>query len=95
MPLFRNETHAAIWLEHHCARCYREPKTCPILLRAKRTGRKPPEWVRNPRKGVLMQDTIKCTEESRTPPILKHDKMFDDVPMFDVDTPADMDSEHQ
>jgi hypothetical protein len=92
MTLFKNETHQDIWIEHHCERCARNPG-CPIVLRAIRTGRKPKEWDRNPRKNALMQDSIKCTMECRVLPITKR-VVNEDVPMFDVSAPVNMDGDH-
>ena len=84
MSLFNNLTHQEIWIEHHCHQCWRNPG-CPILGRALRTGRKPVEWKRNVRKNALMQDSMKCNEETQQPPSVKRTKAFDDVPMFDVE----------
>lgn len=84
MSLFRNTTHAEIWVEANCEMgCWRDYKTCPILERALRTDRKPPEWERNTRSGALMAETIKCAEKSKTPPHV-HKRVDLDVPMFDV-----------
>lgn len=91
--LFRNKTHQDIWIEHHCERCARQ-SGCTIILKAVRTQRKPPEWDRSNRANALMQDSIRCNEEVRVLPIPKLPKMFDDVPMFDVETPVNMDGDH-
>lgn len=95
MTLFRNDTHRDIWLEHHCHMCFHHQGAgCKIVQRALRTGRKPVEWERNPRKNALMQDSIKCNEETRSPPTLTKRVVNEDVPMFDVAAPIDMDTEH-
>lgn len=96
MTLFKNPTHQAIWTEHHCDRCYfgQADTLCPILHRALRSNRKPVEWDRNPRKNVLMQDSIKCNSETRTAPSTQRPRVDIDVPMFDVDTPVRMDGDH-
>lgn len=96
MTLFKNPTHQDIWIEHHCGRChYGQADTmCPILHRALHSNRKPVEWDRNPRKNTLMQDSIKCNSETRTPPATQRPRIDIDVPMFDVDTPVRMDSDH-
>lgn len=87
--IFKNQTHQDIWVEHHCHRCFHHNGAgCEILQRALQSGRKPVEWDRNPRKGVLMQDSIKCNEETRLPPTTKAAARFEDVPMFDV-TPTE------
>jgi hypothetical protein len=83
MTLFKNQTHKDIWIEHHCERCARHPG-CPIVLRAIRTDRKPPQWDRSTRKNVLMQDSIKCREEVRKLPRDIRRRIDIDVPMFDV-----------
>jgi hypothetical protein len=92
--LFKNKTHQDIWIEHHCGRCFfgKADTMCPILHRALRSGRKPVEWQRNPRKNVLMQDSIKCDAQTRTPPTVKQPKTFEDIPMFDV-TPVALGNE--
>lgn len=96
MSLFNNPTHQHIWLEHHCHQCFHHRgRGCPIVQKALQSDRKPVEWERNPRKNVLMQDSIKCNVETRRPPpVGRAPKAFDDVPMFDVDTPTDMDGNH-
>lgn len=91
--IFKNATHQDIWIEHHCERCARNPG-CPIVLRAIKTGRKPVEWERNPRKNALMQDSIKCNEETRQLPRNIRPRIDIDVPMFDVTAPVNMDGEH-
>lgn len=103
MALFKNQTHQDIWIEHHCGRCYygrglgdpAQPQ-CKILAWALGHGRKPVAWERNPRKNVLMQDSIKCNQETRTPPKFGGTRRVadEDVPMFDVAPPVDMDTEH-
>jgi hypothetical protein len=85
MTLFKSQVHQDIWIEHHCERCARNPD-CPIVLRAITTGRKPVEWKRNPRKNVLMQDTIKCEAECRTlPRQTKRVDMEQDCGLFDIE----------
>ena len=104
MALFKNQTHRDIWIESNCAMgCHayahtdtvahmRKPQ-CPILVRALKTDRKPVEWERNPRKGALMAETIKCKARSRVP--APKPKADTDVAMFDVAAPVTMDTEHQ
>lgn len=103
MSLFKNKTHQDIWIESNCAsgcHAYAHPDTvqhmrkpqCLILKRALRTDRKPPEWERNPRKNVLMAETIKCKAKSRTP--LPKPRVDNDVAMFDVAAPIQMDADH-
>jgi hypothetical protein len=91
--IFNNPVHQTIWVEHHCHRCWQYPD-CRILERAIRTDRKPVEWERNRRKNVLMQDSIKCNEESRLPPPSSRPVVDENVPMFDVTPTGRMDSEH-
>ena len=93
MSLFKSQTHQDIWIEHNCERCAHHPG-CPIIAKAIRTKRKPPQWDRNPRKNALMHETIRCKDKVRVLPIPKVPKMFDDVPMFDVAAPVDMDPDH-
>lgn len=97
MTLFKNQTHQDIWIEHHCHRCWRNG-ACTILDKALRTNRKPVEWERNPRKNVLMQDSIKCNEQAKLPPPVARfhydGDMSIDVPMFDVAAPINMDGDH-
>lgn len=83
MTLFRDSTHQAIWIEHHCERCF-HGLDCPILEKALTSGRKPPQWERNQR-AHLMQDSIKCNSYTKRPPKLEVHKDFEDVPMFDVE----------
>lgn len=94
LMIFKNQTHQDIWIEHHCERCARHPG-CPIVAKAIRTKRKPPQWDRNKRSNVLMQDSIKCNEECRKLPITRAPRDFEDIPMFDV-TPiaGEQDSNH-
>lgn len=97
MTLFKNETHQAIWVEHHCDRCHfgQADTLCPILHRALRSGRKPVEWERNPRKNVLMQDSIKCNSETRSPPTTAKRVVPDETgSLFDVAAPINMDGDH-
>lgn len=98
MTLFKNETHQDIWVEHHCDRCYfgRATTICPILGKALSTNRKPVEWDRNTRKNVLMQDSIKCNMETRTPPKFGGVRQVTDETgtLFAVDIPVHMDGDH-
>lgn len=102
MSLFKSVTHQEIWIEHHCGRCHFGVRVrtgqglqCPILARALRTDRKPVEWERNPRKGALMADTIKCHKETRTPPRTERAAVPDEtLSMFDVTRTVTMDSDH-
>lgn len=91
--IFKSSVHRDIWIEHHCERCARNPG-CPIVLRAIKTDRKPKEWERNPRKNALMQDSIKCSSECRRLPRETKPRIDIDVPMFDVQTPIEMDTDH-
>lgn len=95
--IFKNRTHQDIWIEHNCERCAHNPG-CPIIGKIVATPldrqRKPVEWERNPRKNALMQDSIKCKSKVRTLPIARAPKDFDDVPMFDVQAPVNMDGDH-
>ena len=85
VSLFNNATHRAIWVGHWCERCH-HGLDCPILARALTSDRKPPQWDRNARKGVLMQETLRCNVFTRRPPpIPKPPPDFEDVPMFDVE----------
>jgi hypothetical protein len=94
MTLFKNQTHQDIWIQHHCERCF-HGLDCPILERALRTKRKPPQWDRSTRKNALMQDTIKCNEFTTQPPLANAKRVVnEDVPMFDVQAPPDMDPDH-
>lgn len=92
MTLFKNDTHQEIWMENWCDNCYQSFKnsgtSCPILVRALDSGRKPPQWERRPRE-TLMAKTIKCNEFARKPPRAVRAKLFEDVPMFDVPTDTD------
>lgn len=97
--IFKNFTHQDIWIEHNCQRCARfNNYSCNILAKVITKPidkqRKPVEWTRNPRKNALMQDSIKCSEKIRRFSNVKAPKQFDDVPMFDVTAPVDMDPEH-
>lgn len=96
--IFKNLTHQDIWIMHHCERCYFGSRGCSIIDKVVQSSdpRKPVEWERNPRKNVLMQDTIKCHMETRTPPKVGYTGpvVNDDVPMFNVTTPVDMDGNH-
>ena len=96
MALFKNPTHQAIWLEHHCHRCWHHRGSgCPIVQKALRTDRKPVEWQRNPRKNVLMQDSIKCNEETKLPPPATRPRVVDETgSLFDVNIPINMDGDH-
>lgn len=91
MTLFRNVTHQEVWIEHHCDPCFNSFKNsgspCLILVRALTTGRKPREWERNTsnKKSQLMKDTMKCNAETKRPPKLERAKVFEDVPMFDLE----------
>lgn len=93
MSLFKNQVHQDVWIEHHCHLCWRNPG-CTILAKALRTDRKPVEWQRNPRKNALMQDSIKCNEQSKQPPTVA--RIVEDTTgvLFDVDTPVQMDGDH-
>jgi hypothetical protein len=43
----------------------------------------------------LMQDTIKCNEETQQPPLANAKRVVnEDIPMFDVTAPTDMDPDH-
>jgi hypothetical protein len=90
MTLFKTPTHRAVWMGKWCDQCWRKTVDCPILEKALRTDRKPPEWTRNPR-AQLMQDSIKCAEFATRPPLVKRKgaQQFEDVPMFDVE-PVDI-----
>lgn len=89
MTLFKTPTHRAMWLGANCERCWRNPDDCPILTKALRTDRKPPEWKRNQR-AQLVQDSIKCSEFATRPPVnRRRGKQFEDVPMFDIE-PVDV-----
>lgn len=83
--LFSSNTKQEVWLEHWCRRCWKE-SDCPIKERALRTERKPKEWTRNARDG-LMKDQYKCGEFQAQPPLVRRKgaQQFEDVPMFDVD----------
>ena len=101
MPLFKNQLHQEIWIEHHCGFCYHgkglsDPTQtqCQILAKALAHDRKPVQWERNPRKGVLMADTMKCHAETRTPPLLARPVVNVDLPMFDVISTERMDTDH-
>lgn len=96
MALFRSQTHQDIWVEHHCHRCFHHNGSgCKILSRALRSNRKPVEWERNTRAGILMSETMKCNEETKLPPTVGRRVVNEDVPMFDIETPdGPMDSEH-
>lgn len=91
--IFKNQTHQDIWIEHHCERCARHPG-CQIIVKAITSKRKPPQWDRNNRANALMQDSVRCNDEVRQLPIPKLPKQFDDVPMFNVEAPVDMDRDH-
>jgi hypothetical protein len=60
------------------------------------SNRKPVEWERNTRKNSLMQDTIKCSEQAKLPPVQSRGlhSTRADVPLFDVAAPIDMDPDH-
>jgi hypothetical protein len=97
--IFKNYTHQDIWIEHNCERCARfNAGSCNILAKVITKPidkqRKPVEWERNTQKNALMQNSIKCSEKVDRLPIPKLPKRFDDVPMFDVTAPVDMDPEH-
>jgi hypothetical protein len=96
MTLFKNQTHQDIWIGHHCERCFHYADSeCPILSKALRTNRKPPQWDRSTRKNALMQDTIKCNEETHQPPRTGVKRVVnEDVPMFDVQAPTNIDPDH-
>jgi hypothetical protein len=87
--LFKSETHQEVWIEHHCQRCCHHNEPCLILARALRSGRKPKEWQRNNR-AQLMVDSYRCDEFAKRPPKPQPVKLFEDVPMFDVE-PCDVD----
>jgi hypothetical protein len=95
MSLFKNVTHQDIWIEHNCERCARLPGPCPIIAKvvASANPRKPVEWERNPRKNALMQDSIKCKAKVTKLPTGRR-VVNEDVPMFDVTAPIDMDGDH-
>lgn len=86
MTLFKNQTHQDIWISHHCERCYflTSHLGCKILTGALKTGRKPVEWDRNPRKNATMAESIKCNSETRLPPRDVKHSINIDVPMFEV-----------
>jgi hypothetical protein len=94
VTLFKNSTHQDIWIEHNCGRCWFGQRDCPILARALRTNRKPPQWERNPRKNALMQDSIKCKAKASGPPPIPRTFIDMTQPMFDVTPPVDMDDDH-
>jgi hypothetical protein len=103
MALFTSETHQQVWIESHCGRCHYgrglgdpSQEQCPILTWALAHDRKPKVWERNPRKGLLMADTMKCNNETRTPPRNEHATVPDEtLAMFDVSTTVAVDSDHQ
>ncbi len=88
VTLFKSETAQQVWMENYCQRCWHLPVGCPILDRALASGRKPKEWVRNPRPAqALMQNAYACKEFAIQPPVSRRGpQQFEDVPMFDVDT---------
>lgn len=95
MALFTSHTHQQVWVGHHCERCFfgglgTATDRCPILARALASDRKPVEWQRMPR-AKEMAGTMKCNAETRRAPVKsKADKMFEDVPMFDVEPIEDV-----
>lgn len=84
MALFKSATHQQVWTGHWCDRCYRDRDACPILAKALRTNRKPPEWDRKPR-AQTMADSIKCNEFGRRPPVNhRAPPRFENEPLFEV-----------
>jgi hypothetical protein len=82
-------------MQSWCDRCHYGRVGCPILIKALDSGRKPVEWDRNPRKNALMQETIKCNKFTTQPPRAGVKRVVnEDVPMFDVQAPPDMDPDH-
>lgn len=99
MTIFKNDTHQEIWVEHHCERCWHyseeDARACPILAYALRTGRKPPQWDRSTRKNATMADSIRCNMETKQPPRADARRVAnEDVSMFDVEPPVNMDGDH-
>lgn len=95
---FRTPTAAAVWRESWCDRCFQPDEVnlrehgrgtgCPILARAARTQRKPPEWDRNPR-ATTMDSVFKCTAFLDQPPVLRRASVDDGTAsLFDV-TPTE------
>lgn len=93
MTLFRSDTHRTAWISRWCDSCFQPDQAqlriqgtgngCPILARALKSGRKPPQWDRT--RSTDMETSIKCNEYSAKPAVVRRGTAFEDVPMFDVE----------
>lgn len=106
--LFRNKTHQEVWIDRWCRTCFQpdeaqrrlqgKPTMCPILNKAmvsiaQGRPRKPEEWERT--RADEMEKSIKCNAyQPIPPPVGKRDAPVEDVPMFDVEIPVDIDTNH-
>lgn len=95
MTLFYSPTAAAIWREKWCDRCVQPDEVnrrdhgvgtgCPILAKAARTDRKPPEWDRNTG-AKTMDAAYRCNAFLSQPAVLRRGTADDmTASMFDVE----------